>query len=363
MKRGILFFLFITNQIVFTQVTIKERVEIEPQAITYFLNSINEHIFTYTLTWSPSSDRRGNIKIVLCTNDTLNSGWSTSGIATISFPANGRHIFLFEQERYCSRFNKLDWWYEELPNVVRKIYLDGIDLNLPPNQSGGNQNIYGFYQFRIDGGYCQSNEATFLIAPSANSSCNGQNWFITDPVNLQITEGAFYVSLYNKATGIDLGNSAQVAYDDVKNVILKRIEPEPPVTTITRITIEANINGIINTQSTVFFPLNFVIRIPSSPDTMVAGSSGKIEIEVYHNCRSLPAEIKVNAEIIKGQEYGNLINPAKGEESKILTNLEHQWGDLYLDYIADGKRLGETDTVIIRISTTDTKIINKDLTI
>ena len=148
-----------------SQVIIKEKVEINPQRIiAYSPTSINEHIFTYTLTWTPSEYHRGNIQIIDCDGDTLNSGWSTSGITTISFPGNGRHHFLFQEQRWFYRnFWGWGWWGASLPGRLLQVFIDGIDLNHPQNVLGTYNGVAGNFNLNIDGSLCPSDYASLSI--------------------------------------------------------------------------------------------------------------------------------------------------------------------------------------------------------
>ena len=112
-----LLLVFFISNLSNSQVIIKERVGIKPKITNPYSSSlVQKHIFTYTMTWIPSESCRGNIQIVTCNNDTITSGWSTSGTATISFEGNGRHYYLFQEERYFYKdYGGWGWYWDVLP--------------------------------------------------------------------------------------------------------------------------------------------------------------------------------------------------------------------------------------------------------
>lgn len=357
----LLFILFSFSS--FSQVVIKEKVALSPKIIIKDSQlSVNEHIFTYTMAWIPSETRRGSIQIVTCNGDTLNSGYSYSGSVTMSFPANGRHHYLFKPERYFyHNFLGYGWYYSELPGFVLQAFIDDIDLNQPQNVLGTYRGVHGSFVFNINGLICEN--GTISIYPYAYAECGGPNWYDTDPINLQITEGTTNFTFYNLSTGTNLGSSAQVDYSEVSNIILKRKENAPPFFTPQIVELEANINGVIGTTSRIYYPNNFVIRVPSYPDTLNNGNTGEIYVDIIHYCQVVPSQMKINIDIIDGTEFGNLIEPITGERVQSIAELDHYYGNANVSYIADGISASSTDSVIIRISTTDPDVPPKDITI
>jgi len=108
-----------------------------------------------------------------------------------------------------------------------------------------------------------------------------------------------------------------------------------------------------------------VLSVYLDPEEITTGESSLLYIYITEDywC-SLPLETRVNFEIIKGFEYGNLFNYLTGEKSKIFTNLEYYSGQyLCIDYIADGISVDQSDSVVIRVSTTDPEIIPKEITL
>jgi hypothetical protein len=354
--------LILISQTAHAQVVIKEKVEIKPQVMLSNSSpqSIIQHVFTYKLTWEPSEYHRGNIRIITCNDDTLNSGWSTSGVTTITFTANGRHHYLFEEQSWSYG----SWGTGFLPGRLLQVFVDGVEKYHPQDVLGTYDGVAGSFNLNIDGEICTLYEPGLSIGNIQWAECNGPNWYNTDPVGLQITQGSEYASLHNIATGMDLGSTATLNNkDEIANIILKANESAPSVTTSQLVKLEANINGVVVTSETVYYPDIFEIITDVYPSEITTGEEAYIDINLYNYCAPASDETKINLEIIKGHELASLINPYTDERSDTLTNLGHWWGYMYARVIADGKSSNETDTVIVKVSTTDPNIVPKEVPI
>ena len=128
--------IFFISKAFYSQVVIKEKVGIKPKIMNNLPTIVKDHVFTYKLTWEPTEYSRGNIKIVTCSNDTISSGWSTSGSTSISYRGNGRHYFLILEERYYyNDYHGYGWyrgdvlpgthWQEFIDNILTRITLPG----------------------------------------------------------------------------------------------------------------------------------------------------------------------------------------------------------------------------------------------
>jgi len=362
---SIIFLLLIsTFSFTFSQVVIKEKVEIKPKINSNNYNNLSlEHIFTYKVTWIPTENYRCNIQIITCSNDTLNTGWSTNGIASISFVGNGRHHYLIEGERWFYRY--IDGWHwveSSLPGGILQIFVDGIEI-YNPGLLGTFSGVNGNFNLNINGTVSQCKFASLSINHFQWAECNGPNWYETDPLTLEIIEGNNYAFLYDVTTGANLGSFVQLTkYSDIQNIALKGNESAPIVTSPQTIKLKASINGVIETAETEFPSNTFTIYPWIYKDTIYSGTRNHIDLDIVNFCKNLSDEIKINAEIIGGNKYGNLVNVFTGEELQSLTGLEHDLGYTYFDYIADGIKVDSTDSVKIRISTTDSNIPTKDIT-
>ena len=354
--------------------------EINPQAINSDSpNSGNESTYTYIYSWTPSEYVRGNIKITTCTGDTINSGWTTSGYTTISQSGKGSHYFLFQMQRYFYRSSTGYGWYDdEIASAQKQVLVDGVEINTVVG--GTTVGTIAIPNFTLEGTLCDTNSVSLKIQPVEYANCNDIGWFPTDALTLRIIEGANYASFYNLQTGVNLGSNIVidpfVSLDDLmifwglywerdglENIILKQNETVFPDSISHPIIIEATINGIIFTSETQWYPNNYNLALNSYPDSIDAGEYASIGISITNECRYFPMETKLNAEIIKGQEYGSLIDPYTYEKTKMLSNLDHWFGSAWIDLIADGKSPNQTDTVVIRISTTASEIVPKEINV
>ena len=144
---------------------------------------------------------------------------------------------------------------------------------------------------------------------------------------------------------------------------MKKNEAAPPVSTIQPIKIEANINGVAVVSETEFYPEAYTVETDLYLDSITTGEFTYIDIYLDGYCSGLPMETKVNIEIVEGTKYGSLIDPDTDEKTKILTNLDHWFGYLWVEYTAEGKSPEETDSVVIKISTNDPDIDTADVVI
>lgn len=126
------------------------------------------------------------------------------------------------------------------------------------------------------------------------------------------------------------------------------------------VVVEANINGVTFSNEIEFVPKSFVIDASLSPEAITSGEQSYFYVNVSTLCSGLPFETRINIEIIKGQKYGSLIDPYTNERTKILTNLDHWFGNIWVNYIADSTPTNEADSVIFKVTTTDPAIAPKE---
>ena len=340
--------------------------EINPQTVNpESPNSSNEHNFTYTLTWTPDQYRRGNIQIVTCNNDTLNSGWTTSGSTSISFPGNGRHHYYFQEERwFYHNYWGWGWYWDMLPGRLLQVFIDDINQNQPQNVLGSYNGLPNDFELRDNGSICPNNFASLSIGNVNWNDCNVPCFYDADVTELNIIQGSEYVELIDIPTETILGSFVQLSdYAGINNIGLQRKDDAPGVQTIQTIRVEANKNDVKDTLEIEYFPDTFILNAEVYPETLTTGETAYIDISYYNECGPLPPETKINLEIINGLEFGNLIDPYTNEKVKTITNLDHWWGYAWVEYIADGKPKDGTDTITIRISTTDLDIIPKEINV
>jgi len=360
----------------YAQIVIEERVEVDPQQITADNpTSGMEPIFTYILTWPPDQYRRGKIQIISCYGDTTDTGWTSGGYATTTMPGRGHHIFNFINQRWYYDSNLgWGWYYDGNPNIERKVLVNDQELNIG-STLGSTMGTIDTPLLDMENFICDSGFVKLDVVPTRWADCDEIGWFPTDPITLRFIQGEEFASFFNIKTGTDLGNIVQIDpfvriedlhfffgpswdQDGLDDIVVMPIDSNYalPFTVV----VEANINEVTFSDEIEFIPKSFIIETELYPQAITTGEQSAVYIYLSALCSGLPFETKINVEIIQGQVYGSLIDPNTNERTKIVTNLEHFFGNAWVDYIADGISSEITDTVIVRISTTDPAITPKE---
>ncbi|MCC6254404.1 MAG: hypothetical protein IT276_05790 [Ignavibacteriaceae bacterium] len=358
------------------QVIIKEKVEIKPK--TNDINSQNiptEPTFLYILSWTPDQYRRGKIQIISCYGDTTDSGWTSEGFATTTVPGRGHHIFNFINERwYYDSHYGWGWYYDSNPDIERKVLVSNQELNLG-SILGSTMGTIGTQLLNLEDFICDSGFVKMKVVPKNWANCGEIGWFPTDPIDLRIIQGEEFASFFNIQTGMDLGNTVLIDpfvriedlhfffgpewdKDGLENIAI--MPKDSNYTLPFTVVVEANINEVTFSTEIEFVPKSFVIDASLYPEAITMGEQSSFYINVSALCSGLPFETRINVEIIKGQKYGSLIDPYTNENTKILTNLDHWFGNVWLDYIADGTSSEDVDSVILKVTTTDPAIAPKE---
>ncbi|MCZ7609730.1 MAG: hypothetical protein M5U17_06145 [Ignavibacterium sp.] len=317
------------------------------------------------MSWAPDQNRRGNIQIVDCNGNILNSGWTTSGYTTITLPANGSHHYLFQEERwFYHNFYGWGWWGDLHPGRLLEVYIDNVNQNHPQNVIGSYNGLPTDFDLRFNGSICPNNYAALSLGDENWNNCNVPGYYAGDAAEVNIIQGSEYVEFIDISTETILGNAVQLNdYVGINNIGLKRKDNAPSVQTTQIVSVEANINGVKDTSEIDYYPDGFTATVEVYPETLTTGESTYIDISYYSECGPLPPETKINLEIIDGTVYGNLVDPYTNDRVKTITNLDHWWGYAWVEYIADGNSTQELDTIKVRISTTDTEITPKEISV
>ena len=272
------FLILFLTQLSFAQIVIEERIEVNPNLQVPASPSSNiEHIFTYTLSWTPDQYRRGNIQIVDCNNDTVNSGWSTSGITTISFVGNGRHHYLFQEQRwFYHNFLGWGWWNATLPGRLLQVFIDGVDLNHPQNILGSYYGVPNDFNLTLSGSICPNNFAELSIDNINWNYCNIPSFYYGDPLELNIIDGSEFAEFYDINTNSNLGSTVQLnEYEGIQNIKLIRKESAPLVQDIQIVKVRADINGVVDTSVIWYYPVFFTAE---TEVTLIVLQQGKKHI-------------------------------------------------------------------------------------
>jgi hypothetical protein len=233
---------------------------------------------------------------------------------------------------------------------------------------------YGFfYTPPLISGYVLTlgNNQSCILTPTTvrlfnSNDCNsGTIWNkATEPISVNITSGNEYASFYDGNDEL-IGNSFTGTFSEFQNITLVQDSmyadlPEK------YIVVEGNWAGIVKLDSMrIISQQGEFLTSAQDKDSLASGS--QLNIEVYPNdlgCNVfIPEETTYNAEIISGNELGNLLEPNTNEPVQSFSGLYHWFGYAYFDYIADGTPVDSVDSVTIRISMYDPKIPYKDLTL
>ena len=209
---------------------------------------------------------------------------------------------------------------------------------------------------------------------SASNNCaTGVSWnSSTNLINLTITSGQEFASFYHYdfssyfPTIELLGDNIEVTLAELEDISLEQDSLFNGSNV--KVNVHAEWGGVIKTDSATAYPASeYVVSAESfGVEEVNTGEEVFIELNVLSNLSCsfcLPLYETYNAEIIKGGEYGSLIDPVSGESVQSLTGIEQYTfgpgqpcGVADLDYIADGVSADVDDSVIIRISTSDPQI-------
>ena len=312
------------------QVIIKEKVEINPQVIlSDSPTSGNEHVFTYTLTWSPTENYRGRIYLTACNLEVFDTGYLESGFCTLTITGNGRHNVVFEEQRWGYNANNvLGWWGNILPGRTLKAYIDGVDQNHPQDLLGRTDGLNGLFNLNIGGSISQNNDAALSINAIQWAECNVPGWYNTDPFILQIIQGSEYVTLYDINNQIELGGYVQLnSYTEISNIRLQEKQTPSAATTTQTIRLEANINGVTVNSETEYYPkINNEpneIDVLIIPSTIAQGDTARVVLKKKANniLQDFATDKLFNVEIIEGVDYGWILDSLSNDTLTTFENI------------------------------------------
>jgi hypothetical protein len=197
---------------------------------------------------------------------------------------------------------------------------------------------------------------------------------VTDPdITLSIQSGSVDLEIFNENNNQSCGTTCTFNSADLDQYKLKlnsRFYGSMAEEAVVSISV-----GDITRKDTLTIlpidnPLHYFMEVdPPNPANIVYGSTTGIyaytRVELCGGVyEPLPDDIKYSAKIIKGMNYGTLLYAEDSEvQGDILNNLSHNKGLLRLGFSADGDTIEESDTIIVRISTTDTEIEPQEVTL
>ncbi|HVO74848.1 MAG TPA: hypothetical protein VMT35_12545, partial [Ignavibacteriaceae bacterium] len=388
MKKGIFSFVFIiiAGQTVFTQVTIKERVEIEPKEYPIVSSAAAINTITFNLHWDNLTV--GGLvytQIIPCRNVISVSERDGDICLRIDTAQAGAYRFRVEGTRIENQ--RVNFTYQVLLNgaVVKSgsasvltefnpgsLSWAGFDVDYTPS-------LISNYYFKFP----QYNKnlcyqwGTIAEISTYNSCERGISWNVsTEPINLSIVEGGEYTSFYyctGENTYEPRGDNLTVLKSDYDSHIRFRQDVIFNGEESRVVKVQAEWGGLIRMDTVRIYPRNrycIKAKVYDGDDTLYNGEELQMKEYGYTNVECnycTPLSERFSAEIIKGGEYGDLYNYNTGEIGKSLDSMEQytegpgqSCGDSYFSYIADGVTPERVDSIIIRLSCTDAQIPSAD---
>ncbi|MEJ2195694.1 MAG: hypothetical protein P8X73_12660, partial [Ignavibacteriaceae bacterium] len=372
----IIFILVISN-VVYAQITIEEKVEIEPRGAVISLNSpASTHTIRIEMQWTPTATPGAVLAYVLPCQDASFSGFVTGGNITylVENVSAGSHSFQFRFNIPCSNPQPVDGRYQ--------IFLDDQLVQTNSFFVGGcySGSSYPFYNFSYTPPLVSNysfnltkNESCILTStPMAISTFNdcttGVSWNKdTQPVNLMFISGGEFASFYDNNQQM-IGDNFIGTLSEIQDINV--IQDSVYSGSVDKyFIVQCEWEGLVRTDSVklIMQSNGVIIANTSGNDSLYTGQA--VNVEVYPNdfggeCTiSFPSEATYNAEIVEGTEYGNLIDPNTGEHVQSFTELFQSFGYAYFDYVADGISPDTVKNVIIRLGTSDPGFPNTNLTL
>ncbi len=378
MKRGALITLIFFFSVfdLFPQVIIKESVEIKPEK--YFSNSTSdEHTIIFNLQWDNPGAQATVVGISIpC--QSARADWQYGGNISLTVDNARAGLYWFQSAVNQDPYDTTRFYYQ--------LYFDGVIIR---NDStvligGFNSGSYPYFNVQYTPPLVSdysfnlvSNELCYkkfgeLGISTSNNCATGVSWNSSTNLNLTITSGQEFASFYHYdfssyfPTIELLGDNIEVTLAELEDISLEQDSLFNGSNV--KVNVQAEWGAIIKIDSATAYPASeYVVSAESyGVEEINTGDEVFMELNVLSdlNCGfCLPLYETYNAQIIKGGEYGSLVDPVTGESVQSLTGIEQYTfgpgqpcGVADLDYIADGVSTDVEDSVIIRISTSDPQI-------
>ena len=366
----------------YAQIVIEERVEIKPQNQVLPDNPTQNYNFRVEVDWDAvevqannhfwNADLQVNTRLKNSCEQFVGEtgfiyGWPTgSNSLEVSANAYSYEIFVTLSGFYNS--------YQFVDLIVR-TYLNSELLNtftrqvnsgIWPNYSDTvTTSFYQFvylveeFNFNVDDDLMEYGcfyTVDLRTNPGGNCSSSLVASLERDSINLSILTGDEYLAFYDNRIEEIVGTNVQVNQQFINEIDL--IYQNPLRDSVSRIAvIQLESNGIVETDSVEILPAPDDLNVWVSPEEITTGEQASVNIYIDY-CP--PFETTINIEIIKGQEYGGLIDPVTTNKTQIITNLEHFFGFAWVDYKADSISSEISDSVVFRVTTSDPEIVPKE---
>ncbi|MFA7227694.1 MAG: hypothetical protein WC061_01560, partial [Melioribacteraceae bacterium] len=199
--------------------------------------------------------------------------------------------------------------------------------------------------------------------------CNREISSLSDKtVQLSLEEGELDLLFYDYYENIPLGKTMTTTLDKSGHFSVRLNSPNAGESQ--EVKVNAFSNGLLRSDTLTVEPSTYIYSI--YPDyyalNLLHGQTIPDPFYTYAEdrctARQLPDSTRYNLNIVKGIQWGHLIDPATGNPVNSISFLSHQsFGEASFEYIADGLNPAETDTAVVRISATDPRILPVDIEI
>ncbi len=356
-----------------SQIKIKEKVEINPK-LNILLKPLAQHTIRVDLQWTPTDAYAAIRRVNYHPEDTC-SIWGGTGNQTggnLSYEVidkvGGSYVF------------ELSGGYSPCypPTVIYfnySIYYDNDSISggsftapsyceIIPSYVGLTSPLITDYDFEISSeDMCIGNRELMYFELGLGCT-NVEIDTSTENINLQIIAGGEYASFYRN--GELQGDYVSIPFSDRKSIELK--QDEFNLGDETFVVVQSNLGGLIKQDS---------VKIYSKRDYELIVYYDDIPINidqinymgVYLDCLGgyiyeLPADIKLNAEIIIGKDLGYLEDFDNGRTGSILNDIPilPTEGNL-IGFVGNGTKITEMDTAIVRFKTSNPLLDSIDVPI
>ncbi len=200
-----------------------------------------------------------------------------------------------------------------------------------------------------------------------NFICNKEISSLTDKtVRLNIESGDADVQFYDYYHREPIGKVAIISLE--KSGYYSVSLNSPYIGAPKQIIINGSSNGAETKDTLILNPSTFKYTIYPDHEVQNVIHGKEIKNEIYtfssDKCTDyrLPDSTKYNLSIIKGSQLGHLADPFTDKPVNSISNLAHaNFGEAEYKFIADGINPVNRDTAIVRISTTDSRILPADV--
>ena len=200
-----------------------------------------------------------------------------------------------------------------------------------------------------------------------NFTCNKEISSLTDKtVRLNIESGDADVQFYDYYHREPIGKVAIISLE--KSGYYSVSLNSPYIGAPKQIIINGSSNGAETKDTLILNPSTFKYTIYPDHEVQNVIHGKEIKNEIYtfssDKCTDyrLPDSTKYNLSIIKGSHLGHLADPFTDKPVNSISNLAHaNFGEAEYKFIADGINPVNLDTAIVRISTTDSRILPTDV--